>query len=155
MTVAGKTGTTARAVWLLLALLLVCVPKFFAVEPAVPSSVDVYWKSTRTIAAPGVTSVVVLDEEIAHAQLGNDTIEFAGLSRGETVALAYVQGKPVSIVVHVIQHPLAVVPPSLLRRDAEFAHGVFGSDVQIASSASSSNVVLLSSLGWSQQVGDH
>ncbi|HWC17481.1 MAG TPA: hypothetical protein VG498_10720, partial [Terriglobales bacterium] len=56
----------------------------YGVESTVPSSVDVYWKSTHSIAAPGVTSVVVLDEDVAHAQLGNEIIEFAGLSRGET-----------------------------------------------------------------------
>src|SRR5215813_2105597 len=124
MTVARSTGCTTTAVCLLLSALLVCAPKSLALEPIVPSSIDVYWQSTRTIAAPGVTSVIVLDEDIAHAQLGNDTIEFAGLSRGETVALAYVDGKPFSIVVHVIPHPLKVVPPSLQRRQSEFAHGV-------------------------------
>lgn len=155
MTVAGRTRITAKAVCLLLSWLFVCGPKLFAVEPTVSSSVEVYWQSTRAIATPGVTSVIVLDEEIAHAQLGNDTIEFAGLSRGDTVALAYVDGKPFSIVVHVIPHPLKVIPPSLRRREAEFAHGVFGSDVQISSAQNTSNVVFLSSLGWSQQVGDH
>ena len=155
MTVARRTSNTAKAVCLLIAALFVWVPRSVAVEPAVPSSVDVYWQSTRTIAAPGVTSVIVLDEEIAHAQLGNDAIEFAGLSRGDTVVLAYVDGKPVSIVVHVIPHPIQVVPPSLQRREAEFAHGVFGSDVQFSSAQNTSNVAFLSSLGWSQQVGDH
>jgi len=152
---ASNGERVARAVWLLLSALFVCASSLFAVEPTVPSSVDVYWMSTRTVAVPGVTSVLILDEDIAHAQLGNDTVEFAGLSRGETVALAYIQGKPVSIVVRVIQHPMQVIPPSLLRREGEFAHGVFGSDVQTSTSAGGTNVVLLSSLGWSQQVGDH
>ena len=155
MTVARSTGCTTTAVCLLLVALFVCAPKSLALEPAVPTSVDVYWQSTRTIAAPGVTSVIVLDEEIAHAQLGNDTIEFAGISRGDTVALAYVDGKPFSIVVHVIPHPLKVVPPSLQRRQSEFAHGVVGSDVQLSSFQNTSHVTWLSSLGWSQQVGDH
>jgi len=155
MTVARRTRSTATAVCLLLAALFVCAPESLALEPSVPSSVDVYWQSTRTIAVPGVTSVIVLDEEIAHAQLGNDTIEFAGLSRGETVALAYVAGKPFSVVVHVIPHPLKVVPPSLQRRDAEFAHGVVGSDVQFSNVQNNSHVAWLSSLGWSQQVADH
>jgi len=155
MTVARRTRSTATAVCLLLAGLFVCAPKSLALEPTVLSSVDVYWQSTRTIAAPGVTSVIVLDEEIAHVQLGNDTIEFAGLTRGETVALAYIDGKPFSIVVHVIPHPLKVVPPSLQRRESEFAHGVVGSDVQLSSVQNTSHVTWLSSLGWSQQVGDH
>src|SRR2546430_13772081 len=115
-----RARITTGAACLLFALIFVCSPSAFSVEPALVSSVDVYWQSTRTIAAPGVTSVIVLDEEIAHAQLGNDAIEFAGLSRGDTVVLAYVDGKPVSIVVHVIPHPIRVVPPSLQRREAEF-----------------------------------
>ena len=119
-----------------------------------PNSVDVYWKSTRTIVAPGVSTVVILDDEIAHAEVGSDTIEFAGLARGNTVALAYVNGAPISIVVHVIEHPITVIPPSLLRREQEMAHGSFGSDFQ-RSSGNSSNFTVLNSLSWSQQIGDH
>ncbi|MBV9073091.1 MAG: hypothetical protein JOZ10_05610 [Acidobacteria bacterium] len=127
----------------------------FAVEPAVPSSVDVYWKSTRSISAPGVSSVVVLDDEIAHAQIGNETIEFAGLSRGSTVVLAFVNGNPVSIVVNVIERPMAVIPPSLLRKESELAHGTYGSDFQMSSAGGVSNFVLLNSFTWAQQMGDH
>lgn len=138
----------------LLLMIFVCALGAFAVEPTTPSSVDVYWKSTRTIVAPGVSTVVVLDEDIAHAQIGSDTIEFVGLTRGDTVALAYVNGAPVSIVVHVIDRPVNVIPPSLLRRQAEMAHGVISSDVQ-TTSGNSSNHTLLSSLAWEQHVGDH
>lgn len=155
MTGAYKTRTTTKAAWWLLAALLVYAPFIFAVEPVVPSNVDIYWKSTRTIAAPGVTSVIVLDDEIAHAQIGNDTIEFVGLSRGETVALAYVNGSPVSIVVRVVEHPFRTVPPSLLRREAELAHGIFGSDFQLSSAGGTSQFVALNSAAWSQQIGDH
>src|SRR5947209_5340410 len=119
-----------------------------------PNSVDVYWKSTRPIVAPGVSTVVILDDDIAHAELGNDTIEFAGLTRGNTVALAYVNGVPFSIVVHVIERPITVIPRVLLRREQEMAHGSFGSDFQ-RSSANSSNFTVLNSLSWSQQIGDH
>jgi hypothetical protein len=154
MNVTRQTDVGKAALWLLM-LILVCSPLMFAVEPAIPSSIDVYWKSTRTIAAPGATSVIVLDEEIAHAEIGNDTIELAGLSRGETVALAYVNGNPVSIVVRVIEHPMTVVPPSLLRRDGELAHGTYGSDFQTSSVGGVSNFLVLSSLAWTQQVGDH
>lgn len=140
----------------LLLLMFVCAAGASAVEPALPSSIDVYWKATRTIVVPGVRTVVVLDEDIAHAQIGNDTIEFAGLTRGDTVVLAYVNGMPVSIVVHVIDRPVNIVPPSLLRRQAEMAHGVIASDVQTTSGNSNgSNYTLLSSLAWEQQVGDH
>src|SRR5690242_5843880 len=128
----------------LLLMMFVYVAGASAVEPALPSSVEVYWKATRTIVVPGVSTVVVLDEDIAHAQIGNDTIEFAGLTRGDTVVLAYVNGVPVSIVVHVIERPVNIVPPSLLRRQAEMAHGVIASDVQTTSGNSSgSNYTLL------------
>ena len=142
------------ALWRLVAL-LVCASAAHAVEPSMPSSVDVYWKSTRAISAPGVTSVVVLDDEIAHAQLGNDSIEFVGLERGETVVLAYVSGTPVSIVVHVLERPGRVIPPSLLRREAELGHGTFGADVQVSNSGGSTNYVAVDNLAWSQQIADH
>lgn len=146
---AGKTGIVAAAACILLGI-LVSAPAAYSVEPQIPSSVDVYWKSTRAITVPGVSSVIVLDDEIAHVQIGNDTIEFAGLSRGETVALAYVNGAPVSIVVRVIEHPVKMIPPSLLRREAEMPHGTFGSDFQM----SNSNFVALDTMSWWQQMGD-
>lgn len=149
--VASARGVAKTALTLLGTLLVYTAA--FATEPAVQSSVDVYWKATRAISAPGVSSVIVLDEDVAHAQLGNDVIQFVGLSRGETVALAYIKGSPVSIVVHVIERPVAVIPPSLLRRQAEMAHGTFGSDIQISNGAGSSWLAV-SSMSWSQQTGD-
>lgn len=154
MEVKRPTRSVATAACLLLGTIFVCVPAF-AVEPAMPASVEVYWKSTRTIAAPGATTVVILEDEIAHAEIGVDTIEFAGLSRGDTVALAYVKGLPVSIVVHVIDHPVQIIPPSLRQHDSEMAHGTFGSDFQTTNSGNSSPITLVNSLSWSQQVGDH
>ena len=154
MSWASKCRTTINAASVLLVVILASSSRVVAVEPAVPSSVDVYWKSTRTIVAPGVSTVVVLDDEIAHAEPGNDTIEFAGLVRGDTVALAYINGVPNSIIVHVIERPVMVIPPSLLRRQAEMAHGVVGSDFQ-ASFGTASNVVVLNNFSWSQQTGDH
>lgn len=149
---AEYASTTKTA--LLLAVLLVCPVLVFAVDSAAPSSVDVYWKSTRTIVAPGVSSVIVLDEDIANAHLGNDTIEFAGLTRGDTVALAYVNGAPVSIVVHVIEHPTKMIPPSLLQREAEMAHGTVGSDLQTSNAGGANSFVAVNSWSWAQQMGD-
>jgi hypothetical protein len=151
---AGKTSILAAEVCILLAI-LVSVPAAQGVEPQIPSSIDVYWKSTRAITVPGVSTVVVLDDDIAHAQIGNDTIEFAGLSRGQTVALAYINGVPVSIVVRVIDHPVKTVPPSLLQREAEMAHGSFGTDVQTSDSSAGSSYLIVDSMSWSQRVGDH
>ena len=151
---AGKTSILATAACVLLAI-LVSVPAAHGVQSQIPTSVDVYWKSTRAITVPGVSTVVVLDDDIAHAQIGNDTIEFAGLSRGQTVALAYINGAPVSIVVRVIDHPVKIVPPSLLQREAEMAHGTFGTDVQASDSSAGSSYLILDSMSWSQRVGDH
>jgi len=139
---------------LVMVVLVLCPPVVFAVEPTLPSSVDVYWQSTRAVAAPGVISVVILDEEIAHAQLGNDTIDFAGLKRGSTIALVYINGNPTSIVVHVIEHPTSVIPPSLLAREAELAHGTVGSDYQRSHSTGTSSFVVADYFSWSQHVGD-
>lgn len=154
MALVDKARIVAGAACLLFVTLFVCPKRVFCVEPGVASSVDVYWKSTHSIAAPGVTSVIVLDEEIAHAELGNEVITFAGLSRGQTVALAYVNGAPVSIVVNVIEHPMKVIPPSLLRRESELAHGTIGSDFQISNSGGNNNYALFDSFSWSQRVGD-
>src|SRR6185437_7625568 len=145
--------TILRAAFVSLGIFLVCATSSFA-QDSVPSSVDVYWKATRQVVAPGVSTVVVLDEEIAHAELGSDTIEFAGLKRGDTVALAYVNGSPVSIVVHVIDRPVTIIPPSLLRRQAEMAHGVIASDFQ-TNLGNSSGFTVIDSLGWTQQAPDH
>src|SRR5690349_7796900 len=152
-----KQGCNARAALtaLLFAALLVYPHTASANDSAAPSSVEVYWNSTRTVVVPGVTTVVVLDEQIANAQMGNDTIEFAGLARGDTVALAYVKGAPVSIVVHVIDRPTKIIPPGLLQRESELGRGVIGSDVQMSSSSASSSYVVVDSLSWEQSIGDH
>lgn len=149
-----KPCILAMAGWILLGI-LVSAPDARAVEPQIPTSVDVYWKSTRTISIPGVSTVIVLDDDIATAQVGNDTIEFVGLNRGQTVALAYVNGAPVSIVVRIVEHPIKVIPPSLLQRDAEMAHGTIGTDVQTSTSPTGSNFLILDNMSWSQRMGDH
>src|SRR5437016_6127631 len=151
MSWAQRARILAKPAGFLLATLFVCATAAFAVEPQVPSSVDVYWKSTRAISAPGVSTVVILDDQIAHAELANDTIEFAGLARGETVALAYVNGAPVSIVVRVVERPTVQISPSLLRRQAEMAHGVMGSDFQMTS-GTNSQILALNTFSWSQRV---
>ena len=61
-----------------------------------------YWQSSRTIVAPGITNLIVLDPDIARAETAYDSIRFFGLARGETVALGYLNDKPVSIRIRVI-----------------------------------------------------
>lgn len=154
MHVARPSRELSKPAFLLLMLIVSSVAGF-AVDPAIPSSVDLYWKSSRSISVPGVKTVIVLDEEIAHAEVGNDTIQFVGIGRGETVALAYVNGQPLSIVVHVIDHPFVTVSPSMLRRESELAHGVIGSDLQTSTANNTTNFVVVNSFLWSQQMGDH
>ena len=149
----GRTSILATAGCILLGI-FVSAPVIYGVEPQLPSSVDVYWKSTRSLIVPGVSSAVVLDEDVALVQLGKDTIEFAGLSRGDTVVLAYVNGVPISIVVHVIEHPVRIVPPSLQQREAEMAHGIVGSDFQLSNAGGTNTFDTLSNWSWAQQVGD-
>ncbi len=74
-------------------------------QSAIPSLVEVYWNSSKTIVAPGITNVIVLDEQIARAQPSNDVIQFFGLERGETVMLGYIGGKAISIRVRVVRGP--------------------------------------------------
>jgi len=90
--------------------------------------------------------------EIAGAQLATTPLKFVGLSRGETVALAYVNQTPISIVIHVIGASREIIPPSLLRREAELAHGIYGSDFQTSNSMKL-EFRFLNSLAWSQQSG--
>lgn len=154
MSVDRPSRRSLRAVFALL-MLMVSSAALYAADPAIPSSVDLYWKSSRSISVPGVKTVIVLDEDIAQAQVGTDTVQFIGIGRGETVALAYVNGQPVSIVVHVLDHPFVTISPSMLRRESELAHGVIGSDFQTSTANNTTNFVLLNSFLWSQQMGDH
>jgi hypothetical protein len=91
-----------------------------------PSLVEVYWQWSRTITAPALTNVIVLDEGIARAEVVSDGLKIFGLERGETVVLGYLHEKPVSIRVRVVPRPSVVLSPSMLRRQSEMAQGSFG-----------------------------
>jgi len=122
-------------------------------EPlAPPSLVEVNWKSSRTIVVPGVTEVVVLDEQIARAETLADSLRFIGLERGETLALCFVKGTQWTIRVRVVQEP-PKAPPTLSRHQAEMAQGIVSSTAQVADSAGTANWGLLHGVSWSQLVG--
>jgi hypothetical protein len=118
-----------------------------------PSSVEVYWHSSRSVVVPGVASVVVLDENIARATAGADSILFEGLQRGDTVALAYVNGEPLSIIVHVVGRPLAPVTAGRRRPRMELGEGVFASTVQVARFNGQSTALFLNDFSWAQEFG--
>jgi hypothetical protein len=121
----------------------------------VPTLVEVYWQSSKTVPVPGITSVIVLDSEITRAETGYDSVQFYGLERGETVALGYIGDKPVSIRVRVVQRPLVVLSPGTLRRMSEMAQGSASSTVQTAESSGLTTVSVLSGFSWSQLAGNN
>ena len=87
-----------------------------------PSLVEVYWQWSRTITAPGLTNLIVLDPEMARVEMVSDGVQIFGLTRGETVLLGYMNDKPVSIRLRVVERPQVIPSPSALRRQSEQAY---------------------------------
>ncbi len=97
-------------------------------------TVEVYLNGRKALSAAGVTSVVVLDESVCRAEVSNGQIQFFGISRGETVAFAFVQDRHVQVLIRVIERPARPVPPTLLTGAAPEAtgHGSVGTSAQAA-----------------------
>jgi hypothetical protein len=119
----------------------------------VPSLVEVYWQWSRTINAPALTNIIVLDQEIARVEIAGDGLQIYGLERGETVVLGYLHDKPVSIRVRVVQRPQVTISPATLRRQSEMAQGSFGSAVQIANGGGQTTTSVLNDFNWTQPAG--
>ena len=119
----------------------------------VPSLVEVYWQWSRTITAPELTNIVVLDQDIARVEVVNDGLHIFGLARGETVVLGYLHERPVSIRVRVVARPPIVIPPSLLRRQGEMAQGSFGSTAQISNAGGQTTTAIVNNFTWTQLAG--
>jgi SdrD B-like domain len=147
------TATTAVTVILLLLALAPCAFAQSADANLPPSLVEVYWQSSKTVVLQGITNLIVLDPEITRAETGYGTVQFFGLQRGETVVLGYMNDKPVSIRVRVVARPVYTPSPALLRRQAELAHGLVGSDVQIFNNPGTTSFALLNNFSWSQLAG--
>ncbi len=143
---------TAALVLLALAMALPAAAQ--SSDSGLPTLVEVYWNSKRTVVAPGITNVIVLDPEIASAELGSDTIEFSGLQRGETVALGYRNETPVSIRIRVVQRPSTAISPAMLRRQSEMAQGLVSSNLQLSNSSGNSTLSVLNGLSWSQAMAN-
>jgi len=118
-----------------------------------PSLVEVYWGSARTVVVPGITNVVVLDDQVTRAEVEEDSIQFFGLARGETVAIGFRNGVAVSIRVRVIERPLVAIPPSLLQLQAEMAQGSVSTTAETARSGGVTSLALLNGFSWSQPMG--
>ncbi len=119
----------------------------------VPSLIEVYWQGSRTVIAPPLTNIVVLDQDIARVDAVGDGLQIFGLARGETVVLGYLHEKPVSIRVRVLPRPIIAIPPSLLRRQGEMAQGSFGSTVQISNGAGQTTTAVVNDFTWTQPAG--
>src|SRR5690349_10035303 len=139
----------------LLLMLAVCLPGFAQSSDldAPPALVELYWQSSKTVPAAGITNLIILDPDIAKAEVAYDSIQFFGLGRGETVALGYRNGNPVSIRIRVIQHPPIIVSPAALRRQSEMAQGMVGSSVQIFNGGGNTTVSAVNGFSWSQLAG--
>jgi hypothetical protein len=119
----------------------------------VPSLVEVYWQWSRTITAPALSNIIVLDQEIARVEVVSDGLQIFGLTRGETVVLGYLHEKPVSIRVRVVARPPIIVPPSALRRQGEMAQGSFGSSAQISNAGGQTTTAVVNDFNWTQLAG--
>ena len=142
---------------LLASLLAVCglTPAAAAqsADAGVPSLVEVYWQWSRTITTPGLSNLIVLDPEVARVETTMDGLQVFGLTRGETVLLGYMNDKPVSIRLRVVERPQVVLPPAALRRQGEMAQGSFGSSVQIANTAGQTTTAVVNEFSWTQLAG--
>lgn len=154
-------GNTFRAIAALLALLPLCLcPSAVAQNAAMnanaaPSLVEVYWMSSKTVVIPGISNIIVLDQEVARAETRRDSVQFFGLQRGETVALGYVDGKAISVRIRVVERPQIALSPASLRRQADMASGTFGSTGQLSDSNGTKSFSLLNAFSWSQLAGAH
>lgn len=119
----------------------------------VPSSVEVYWQWSRIITTPSLSNLIVLDPDIARVEQVNDGLQIFGLGRGETVVIGYLHDKPVSIRVQVVSRPIAVISPSLLRRQSEMAEGSVGSTVQISNGSGQTTTAVVNNFNWTQLAG--
>ncbi len=146
---------SAAVLAILLSSFALCVPAYSQSgdTDATPSFVELYWKSSKTVVAAGITNIIVLDPEIARAEVGYESIQFFGLERGETVALGYKNGKPVSIRVRVIPRPPLVISQAFLRRQSELASGIFSSTIQVANGNGQTTLSAINGFAWSQLAG--
>jgi hypothetical protein len=137
-----------------LALLLACACATVKAQEDASRVVEVYLFTVRSISLPGLSSATILDPEIAGVSAIGDTLRFTGTQRGETVAIAHVDGKPVSLIVRVVLKPSEAIAPRLANGQIEQGIGTFGSDAQVAHVNGRTSATLLDSVFWRQQVGE-
>jgi hypothetical protein len=97
-------------------------------------TIEIYLESSHRIVVEGVTSVIVLDEEICRAQVGDGYVTLYGLKRGETIAHIMVAERSVTIQVRVVPTPVQRTAPKLREQgSAETGRGTAGSIMTVSS----------------------
>ena len=117
------------------------------------SRFEVYWQSSRWMVLEGVTSVVILDEDICKAQIGQGAVTFFGLNRGETVAHIWQSDKVKTILVSVVARPAGGNAPSLQAGGGSEAlgRGAVATSATISTGADGSSRMLgVHRLDWQQ-----
>jgi SdrD B-like domain len=114
-----------------------------------PRLIELVWRASTTIPLRGVTHVVAVDDSIVRADVLANGVELFGLTRGETVIHAWVEGQRVSWRVTVVMaaQPVrrALAGPSA----ATGSHGVIGTSAQAVAAASRPpDYVLLHHFEW-------
>jgi hypothetical protein len=140
-----------------LALLAVCV---FALgygtataQDTASQLVEISWQKSTVLPVPGVTGVVILDEQVSRAEVSAGKIEFFGVSRGETVAFIWADGERISLRVRVVAPAFKL--PALRSKGNELealGAGVIGSSLQSSiGPTGNANWFQLHHLDWQQQ----
>ncbi len=148
-------GNITKRLVAVVAALLVCASGARGQDEAPPSLVEVYWQSSKSIAAPNLTNPIVLDPDILRVEVNDDSLWLYGLERGETVVVGYIKDRAVSIRVRVIAKPMVEMSPSMRQRQDEMAQGSVSSNVLTSTNNGSTALGLLDSLSWSQMSGLH
>lgn len=136
----------------LLAIIAGAASTALAAQPDDPAALRVAWRQQATVRMPGVTRVVVLDETICQAEVAGDVVRVSGVTVGDTVIFAWVDGVRTARVVQVTQPPDKPRAATISRSAREaIGQGRVGSSVMTNGSAESAPVVTHEYWDWQQK----
>lgn len=141
-----------RAATIFAIVLQISVASFAAANAPLTSPIEIYWQSSREIRIAGATDVIVLEPEIARAELQGDIARFEGMKLGETVALVMANGEQHPMIVRVVARPV-VLPAASNTPNFQRGAGTVANDVQISRLAGNTDVVLRNSFDWTHDSG--
>ncbi len=146
-----------RPRWLTIATILCLLAVPCAAASSAPSAdgspaVEVYWQGTARLRLTGITSALVLDEEICRVEADADGIVFYGLKRGETVVHLWTGEIAGALLVRVIDKPVRLPAPRLSAATQEaLGRGSIGSTVTVSSGGRDSSQLLgIHRFDWTQ-----